>query len=135
MLFTPRRGSRTAPWLLMNKLFLFLATGLIACGGTGSAALDGGSDLSASDDLSVSCEYPQDRPAGTSNDARCPAVYGGSSTQDLCAGVNVPCSDTGLSCSYYGVGDGCPGCYAIAVMWCGSHVGIDGGAFVWTCAN
>ena len=45
MLFTPRRGSRSAPWLLMNKLSLFLATGLIACGGTGSTALDGGSDL------------------------------------------------------------------------------------------
>jgi hypothetical protein len=54
----------------------------------------------------------------------------------LCGGVNQPCSPSGLACSYYGVGDGRPGCYAIAMMWCKPPLNADAGAApVWICAR
>jgi hypothetical protein len=102
------------------------------------AACDGGVPPT-----STPCEYPQTRPAGTANDSRCPAVYGGDAQNDLCAGGFAPCDAPNLNCSYYGVGDGRPGCYAIAVMFCASPQNedadagsVDGGAqTVWRCAH
>jgi hypothetical protein len=77
------------------------------------------------------CEYPQKAPAGVVNDPRCPPVYGGDAQEDLCADGLAPCDAPNVTCSYYGVGDGQPGCYVDADA--GS---ADGGARqVWLCAN
>jgi hypothetical protein len=116
-------------------LFVVALAAFAACDPDNGNADGGNGNVDAGNDGSASCGYPQQRPPGTSNDPRCPARYGGDTTSSLCAGINNPCTDTGLTCSYYGVGDGRPGCYAIAGMSCGPPFGADGGASVWTCVQ
>lgn len=91
---------------------------------------DAAVDLSpAATDLG--CEYPQQRPDGSApNDPRCPSQYGGSAG-GLC--FSQPCPESGLRCTYYGVGDGTATSHAIAVMTCGGSL-TDGGV-TWVCAN
>jgi hypothetical protein len=109
---------------------------LAGCGGGGNNAPgDGpaGADAPAVGD--AACEYPQQTPPDAGNDPDCPAQYGGPSG-GLCTPPGQSCTVANLTCRYYGVGDGRPGCYAIAMMWCNPAVGADGGTVLkWVCAN
>ena len=90
--------------------------GLVACGPGGGGSADGplpdvaliASDMSS--DSGIRCEYPQTPPPGFKNDPACPATYGGH-LFSLCTPPNQPCTPSGLTCRYYGVGDGVPGCF------------------------
>lgn len=111
--------------------FVLLTALLIAaaCTGHGSETVtDAGIDL-------ATCSIPQQPPPGVRNDPRCPSQYGGGATRPLCIGTPPPCSVDGLRCNYYGVGDGTPGCQAIAAMFCTRDFSADGGGATWRCAN
>jgi hypothetical protein len=85
-------------------------------------------------DGGIPCGYPQTPPPGFKNDPACPATYGGH-LFTLCTPPNQPCTPNGLMCSYFGVGDGVPGCQAIAMMWCRPLSGGSDGGTGWVCAN
>lgn len=109
---------------------LILGALLVGCDDDGTTPpRDLAADLTAAAVTDMKCEYPQQTPADAGNDPRCPAQYGGPAAQ-LC--FDQPCPEAGLTCRYYGVGDGVPGCHAIAMMFC---TGTDGGAARWVCAN
>jgi hypothetical protein len=123
------------------KSYLLLGTLLccVSCGpsddnlDSGISNSDGGFDAN----VDSSCRYPQQAPPGAANDPKCPTQYGGPAGS-LCTPPRQPCANSGLTCRYYGAGDGVPGCWAIAEMSCQSTIdwdaGTDGGA-AWVCAN
>ncbi len=86
--------------------------------------------------VEANCEFPQTTPPDAGNDAGCPSVYGGP-LASLCYDHRA-CTVPGLTCRYYGVGDGepTPGCRTIAMMWCKAAATDDGGTeLLWVCAN
>jgi hypothetical protein len=120
-------------WLTVGALLFCVSCDSSVAESVGDGGVDGHGDGHVESDMN--CEYPQQTPRDARNDLRCPTQYGGP-LFSLCASVSSPCSAPGITCRYHGVGDGRPGCYAIAMMWCNPPSGSDGGAgSVWTCAN
>lgn len=106
------------------RLSIILTLAVAACGGGNNPQPTSGT-----------CQYPQKPPSDAGNDPACPTQYGGY-LGSLCVGLNQPCSPSGLTCTYYGAGDGSPGCYAIAGMSCVPPLGADAGAApVWRCVQ